>query len=255
MARNVSQLALRLSIPARAAALVLDLRIKIAWALRWLSEAYVKHFQVISLGVENKSAFLEFLSAESRHSFAINGCKTFESLPVELTVIKVTLADGTIVFHLTCQGKYFCQMCQRDIKKMSMPLGAAVAVTMMNILVSQEFIFDYGYLLKSRGPWQQRLNSGSPPACWFPLPDAVVETWVAINLPPCSQFSDVPCAALGVRLTLKVDTTVCNCSVRQIHARMLCFAKCTTQFSVCGQIHRKCCATRLLEALAQVQRL
>ena len=122
----------------------------------------MRHFQVISLKSDNRSAFLEFLSAESRHNFALHGCKTFESSPVELTVIKVTLADGTIVFHLTCQRKCFCQMCQRDIRKMSMPMGAAMADTpargpglMMNVLVSQEFIVDYGYLLKSRGPGQQ----------------------------------------------------------------------------------------------------
>ena len=30
----------------------------------------------------------------------------------------------------------------------------------------------YGYLLKSRRPGQHKLNSGSPPAGWFPLPDA-----------------------------------------------------------------------------------
>ena len=144
----------------------------------------MRHFKVISSRSVNRSAFLEFLSAESRHSLALNGCKTFESPPVELTVIKVTLADGTVVFHLTCQGKCFCQMCQRDIKKMSMPLGAAMAVTpargpglMMNVLVSQEFLVDYGYLLKSRGSGQQSLNSGSPPAGWFPLPDAVVVTF------------------------------------------------------------------------------
>ena len=70
-----------------------------------------------------------------------------KSSPVELTVIKVTLADETIVFHLMCKEKCFCQMsvteptstawCQRvhpkDVNAASLlefhPLGAAMAVT------------------------------------------------------------------------------------------------------------------------------
>ena len=48
---------------------------------------------------------------------------------------------------------------------------------MTSVLVSQEFMVDYGYLLKSRGPKQQRLDFGSPPAGWFPLPDAVAEAF------------------------------------------------------------------------------
>ena len=48
---------------------------------------------------------------------------------------------------------------------------------MTSVLVSQDFIIDNVYLLTSRGPGQQRLDSGSPPAGWFPLPDAVAEAF------------------------------------------------------------------------------
>ena len=88
-----------------------------------------------------------------------------------------------------CVQLYHCTTLEDDrchrSAQLSMPLGAAIAVTpargpghMTNVLVSQEFMVDYGYLLKSPGP-------GHPPTGWFPLPDD----------------------------TLKVDTTVCNCSV------------------------------------------
>ena len=139
-----------------------------------------------------------------------------KSSPVELTVIKVALADGTVVFHLMCQEKCFCQMsvteptsiawCQRDIKKMSMLHHSLNFTTgrgygrypsdgprlMISVLVSQDFIVDYGYLLKSREPRQQRLNSASPPSRLFSLARCCAEDFgVAIHLPPCSQFSDV----------------------------------------------------------------
>ena len=188
----------------------------------------MRHFQVTPLGGDNRSAFLEFLSAESRHSFILHACKTFESSLVELTVIKVTLVDGTIVFHLTCQGKCFCEKCQRDIKKMSMlyhflnfPTGRGYGRYPSERTQPHDECSrftgvhcDYGYTLKSRGHGQQRLNSGSPPAGWFPLPDAVVE---AFGLPsiclPVVNFLMSLVLLYGFQLTLKVDTTVCNCSL------------------------------------------
>ena len=48
-------------------------------------------------------------------------------------MIKVILADGTIVFHLTCQGKCFCQMCGRGYG-LTPARGPGL---MMNVLVSQ----------------------------------------------------------------------------------------------------------------------
>ena len=173
----------------------------------------MKQCQVISSGGDNRSAFLEFLSAESRHSFALHGCKTFESSPVELTVIKVTLADGTIVFYLTCQC---ASGTSKDVNATGCGYGRYASEgpgLMMNVLVSQEFIVDYGYLLKSREPGQPRLDSGSPPAGWFPLLDAVWKLLGCHQSASLQSISDVHCAALGFRLTLKVDTTMCNCSV------------------------------------------
>ena len=70
-------------------------------------------------------------------------------------MFKVALADDTTVFHLTCQRKCFCQMCQQDIKDVN-AFGRGFGRysseghgLMMNVLISQEFIVDCGYL-KSR---------------------------------------------------------------------------------------------------------
>ena len=59
--------------------------------------------------------------------------------------------------------------------------------------VLPKFPADLAISLDVTGPGQPRLDSGSPPAGWFPLPDAVAAgSWAATHLPPCHPFSDVP---------------------------------------------------------------
>ena len=67
---------------------------------------------------------VEHIQRNLQTSSLVRAC--WRSSPAELTVIKVKLADGTIVFHHMCQVKCFCQdvsdrthstaWCQRDIK-------------------------------------------------------------------------------------------------------------------------------------------
>ena len=67
-----------------------------------------------------------------------------------------------------------------------LPLGAAQPLPQFDGNLRRLDVQSDGSLLMLRGPGQPRLDSGSPSAGWFPLPDAVAR---AFGLPPICPYS------------------------------------------------------------------
>ena len=94
-------------------------------------------------------------------------------------------------------------------------------------------------LLMSRGPGQPWLDSGTHPAGWFPLPDAVVGAFWLPPICPSRSPSSMSLEQLwGLGRLLSELTQLCVTAACDRYTREgLCFAKCTTRFSVCDEGH------------------
>ena len=75
----------------------------------------------------------------------------------------------------------------------------------------QEFLVDYVYLLKTRGPGQQWLNSGSPPSRLVPLPDAVANITFFLLSRVCASCGSTAIETLLEQGAKSVFVNGCPC--------------------------------------------